>query len=78
MFISKNLNFNMPGSGDILLDEHDFVAERFHRLSFGRLELRLELGFGHRDSHAFTTATAHGLDHDRVADGRGLRLKSFE
>ena len=77
MFVSEHLDLDMPGSLDKLLDEHDLVSERLHGLSLRRLQLGLELGLGHRDPHAFAAAAANGLDHDRVADGRGLGLQPF-
>ena len=78
MCVAKDLNFNVTRSCDKLFDEHDVVAERLDSLPLRGLELGLKLGLGHADSHSFTAASSHGLDHDRVADGSGLSFEPLD
>ena len=76
--VTEDLNFNVTRSCNILLDEHDVVAERLDRLPLRGLQLGLELGLGHADSHSLAAASSHGLDHDGVADGSGLSFEPLE
>ena len=77
MCVPKDLNLHVPGRRHKLFNEHDVIAERLDALSFGRLQLGLELSLCHGDAHTFATAATHGLDHDGVADFAGLGFQAF-
>ena len=77
MGVSKDLNLDVPGCGDKLLNEHDVITKRLEALPLGRLQLRLKLCLGHGDSHALATAAPNCLDHDGVANFAGLCFQAL-
>lgn len=64
MFISEDLNFDMSWFLHKFLDDHMFIGETFHRLTFSCLELSEEFSLIAHKTHAFATATEGSFEHD--------------
>ena len=70
--IAKDLHLNMARSLDVFLDKHSIVAETFHSLPFGSLDLVHELVLRVNDSHALAATSKHSFEHDRETNLLGL------
>ena len=75
VLVREHLHFDMPRLGDVLLHEHDVVAERVARLRPRALELLQKLSRRPDDAHALAPATLDRLEQHGVADLGGLLLQ---
>jgi len=57
MFVSENLELDMPGVGHELLNDHVVVAESSHGFSLSSFECFIEVSFSLDNAHSFTTST---------------------
>src|SRR5439155_18000304 len=70
--VGQNLDLDVPGPLEILLDVHAAVAERLLRLPPGCLERAFELGLIGDEAHALAAPAGHGLQQD--GEPQSLRL----
>lgn len=77
MFVSKNLNFDMPWLLDVFLDKHMVITETLHAFPLCRIELIEELWLLHDDSHSLTTSSKRGFEHHWEPNFMGLGKKEF-
>mmetsp|Transcript_36821 Transcript_36821/g.85575 ORF Transcript_36821/g.85575 Transcript_36821/m.85575 type:complete len:350 (+) Transcript_36821:1698-2747(+) len=68
VFVRNELDFNMPGVLDKLLDEDAVVVEAGARFVGGKSESFLGLLVVPGDAHSFATATSRRLDHHGIPD----------
>ncbi len=66
--VGENLHFDMPRLGQILLEQHRFIAEAGLRLAPRRGQRRDEILAPHHDAHTLAAAAGRCLDQHRVAD----------
>ena len=69
--VAEDLDLDVPGLLDELLEEHPFVAEGGGGLGLRPREPLLELGVVAGDAHALAATAGRGLDHHRIADAPG-------
>jgi hypothetical protein len=70
--VAEDLDLDMAGVGDELLDQDGGVAEGGSGLAAGRGEGGVEVAGVVDAAHALAAAAGDGLDEDGVADERGL------
>ena len=71
MGVAKHLHFDMPGRGDVFLDQHMRVAKGFARLALATDQAFREI-FGAFDApHPLAAAAGHRLDQHRPTDFGG-------
>ena len=68
VLIGKDLNLDVAGLLDELLDEHTVITEGGEGLLLGEVEAGESLLVVVGDTHTLTTTTGGGLDHDGIAD----------
>ncbi len=73
--VGQNLDLDVPGPLEILLDVHTAVAERLQRLAARRLKRAFHLGLRPDEPHALAPAARHGLDQHREAQALGLAAR---
>ena len=73
--VAKHLHFDMPGLGNIFLDQNLVVAEGRTRFALGARNRLGEFVGGADDPHAPASAAGRCLDQDRIADRIGGRLQ---
>src|SRR5215467_2635018 len=76
MSVRQDLELNVMGAFDVLLDEHITVAERSLRFARGHFHVLAEFRIRTHNSEAPTAATGTGLDDDRIA-GLGRKGQGF-
>lgn len=62
MAIAEDLELDMSGLGNILLDNHMLVLERLHSLSLGSFQLIEEFRFMPHNTHSLATSAKRGLN----------------
>ena len=72
--VAEHLHLDVLRARDVALEEHIRPPERRVRLALRLFELALELRRRRDDAHAASAAAEARLDHQRVADARGLCL----
>ena len=75
MLVTENLDLNVTGVFDILLNNHMIIIKSFHGFSFGSVELVHKFSLITNNPHTFATSAERGLQHDREPDFAGLREK---
>lgn len=68
MLVAQDLVFDMARCLDVLFDEDPSIAERVNSLFLRELEAFLGLLVVEGNTHAFSTTTSAGFDHDWIAD----------
>ncbi len=77
MRVGKDLQLDMPGPRQILLDQHHIVAERCFRLALGRGERGGEITRALDDAHTLAAAPGGRLDEDGITDAVRLCLQKL-
>ena len=74
--VAEDLDLDVLGAAQVLLDEDLVVAEGLLGLVDGLLELTVHVGLAVDDAHTAAAAAVGRLEHDGIADllGDGLRL----
>src|SRR6202043_1420435 len=66
--VAEDLELDVPGLDEVLLEIDPAVAERLLRFLAGGRELALDLALGRDDAHAAAAAAGRRLEDDRIAD----------
>jgi hypothetical protein len=64
MFVSKNLNFDMPWLLDVFFNKHMVITKTLHAFPLCRFKLIKEFRLLHNDSHSLTTSSERGFEHN--------------
>ena len=73
--VGEDLDFDVPGALDVLLDQDPIVTERGLGFALARCERGFEVAAGLDDAHAFAAAAGTRFDQHRISDRVRLRTQ---